>query len=143
MIKQQMTSTVPFAAHNGVNIVEISDGEAIAKISQTPNSINHIGSQHAGALFTLGETASGCAMAGTFAEHILSIRPLAVDARIKYTKIAKGSIKARATVGADTNALRATLLAEGKISFNIDVAMTDEANRIVSEMTVNWHIRKS
>ena len=76
-IRTQMTSTVPFARHAGVTITEVADGRAFARLPETPESVNHIGSQHAGALFTLGETASGAAMAGAFAQVLLAIRPVA------------------------------------------------------------------
>jgi acyl-coenzyme A thioesterase PaaI-like protein len=47
-----------------------------------------LGTPHAGALFTLAETASGAAMAGGFAELILGLRPVAKESRIQYQKVA-------------------------------------------------------
>ena len=38
---------------------------------------NHVGSQHAGALFSAGEAASGAAFVGAFAERMGEITPLA------------------------------------------------------------------
>jgi uncharacterized protein (TIGR00369 family) len=143
IIKQQMASTVPFAAHSGVRLEEISDGAAKAVLEQTATSINHIGSQHAGALFTLGEAASGGAMAGTFSDSILSVRPIASDARIRYSKIAKGTITAIATVAADPTHLRDTLAAEGKVIFDVDVTLADALGNIVAEMAVSWNVRKA
>ena len=51
---------------------------------------NHVGSQHAGALFSAGEAASGAAFVGAFAEHMGDITPLARNAEISYLKLAKG-----------------------------------------------------
>src|SRR5258706_7795561 len=66
-IRAQMAAAVPFARHVGIELVEIVPGKGVATLDETATSVNHIGSQHAGALFTLGETASGAAMAGAFA----------------------------------------------------------------------------
>ena len=62
---------------------------------------NHLGSQHAGAMFTLAETASGAAMAGGFAELIMGLRPVAKEARIQYLKVAQGATHAKARVPGD------------------------------------------
>lgn len=142
LIRAQMGATVPFAAHAGVELLEVGDGRGVARLAQTPTSINHIGSQHAGALFTLGETASGGAMAGVFAAQILSVRPIAGGADIRYVKVAKGAITATATVdGADD--LRARLDADGKVAFDVAVTLTDESGAEVATMRVNWHVKKT
>jgi uncharacterized protein (TIGR00369 family) len=143
IIKQQMASTVPFATHSGVRLEEISDGAAKAVMDQTTTSINHIGSQHAGALFTLGEAASGGAMAGTFSESILSVRPIASDARIRYIKIAKGTISAVATIAAEPSRLRETMATEGKVVFDVNVTLSDEQGNTVADMVVSWNVRKA
>ena len=55
---------------------------------------NHVGSQHAGALFTVAEAASGAAFLGAFADRLAEVTPLARSAEISYEKIAKGPIEA-------------------------------------------------
>ena len=64
--------------------------------------MNHVQSQHAGALFTAGEAASGGAFVGGFAERMAEITPLAEKAEIQYRKVARGDITARATLSADS-----------------------------------------
>ena len=66
LLREQLGKTVPFANHVGVEIVEVGEGTATARLDEQPHTRNHIGSQHAGALFTLAEAASGGAMAGAF-----------------------------------------------------------------------------
>lgn len=142
MIRAQLAKTVPFATHVGVEIVEVANGKATARLQQTPTSVNHIASQHAGALFTLGEAASGAAMAGAFASRLATIRPVAGSAQIKYTRVAKGTITAKSAIDQDVDALTAKLDAESKIAFDIRVTMTDEAGEEVANMTVAWHLKK-
>lgn len=142
MIRKQMAGSVPFAAHAGVELVSIGDGRAEALLPDRPEVKNHIGSQHAAALFTLGETASGAAMAGAMAPVLLSVRPVAATARIGYAKIAKGPIRGLARVDADSAALRATLEAEGKVRFDVAVDLVDEGGETVATMAVEWHVSK-
>lgn len=142
MIRAQLAKTVPFASHVGVEIVEVANGEAMARLPQTPTSVNHIASQHAGALFTLGEAASGAAMAGAFASRLATIRPVAGSAQIKYTRVARGTVTAKSAIGQDVDSLTAKLDGDGKIAFDIRVTMTDEAGKEVANMTVAWHLKK-
>jgi acyl-coenzyme A thioesterase PaaI-like protein len=142
MIRAQLAKTVPFAAHVGVEIAEVANGQATARLEQTPTTVNHIASQHAGALFTLGEAASGAAMAGAFATRLAAIRPVAGSAQIRYTRVAKGTITARATIDQGVDRLTAKLDAENKIAFDVAVTMTDEAGEDVANMKVAWHLKK-
>jgi acyl-coenzyme A thioesterase PaaI-like protein len=101
---------------------------------------NHIGTPHAGAMFTLGEAASGAAMAGAFAADLLSLRPVAAEAQIGYLKVAKGDLVAEARIEGEAEALNAALKADGKVSFPVHVAITDETGAEVTRMTVAWHV---
>lgn len=143
MIRAQMGQNVPFARHAGVELTEIAGGRGIAVLRQTETSINHVGSQHAGALFTLGEAASGGAMAGAFASQIMTIRPLAGAAQIRYQRIAKGMITATAQTDEAPATLLETLEANGKVAFAVTVEMHDESGEVVASMTVDWHVRKN
>jgi acyl-coenzyme A thioesterase PaaI-like protein len=141
MIKAQLGTAVPYATHTGVELLAVAPGAGSAALNQTPTSINHIGSQHGGALFTLGEAASGAAMAGTFADVLLSVRPVAAEATIKYLKIAKGRITAHAKTLEEADILTARLKADGKIKFDVAVSMMDEAAVEVATLQVGWHVR--
>ena len=95
-IAQGMTQAVPFAGHLGLEITSIGEGEAVVVLPERAELTNHVGSQHAGALFTVAETASGAAFVGAFAERMGEVTPLARSAEISYEKIAKGPIEAKA-----------------------------------------------
>lgn len=140
MIRRQMTASVPFAGHAGISLTELADGTATASLPDRPELLNHIGSQHAAALFAAGETASGGAMAGAFAEQLFAIRPVVSDARITYEKVAKGPISAVAVTGRPGADLRAALAADGKVSFPIAVTLSNTAEEVVARMTVEWHV---
>jgi acyl-coenzyme A thioesterase PaaI-like protein len=104
--------------------------------------VNHVGSQHAGGLFSAGEAASGGAFVGAFAEKMGEITPLAASAEIAYKKIARGPITATARLD-DADARLAELDADGVTRFPVDVALTDGEDNLVAEMTVHWHVKRN
>lgn len=140
-IAQGMTQAVPFAGHLGLEILSIGDGEAVARLPERDELTNHVGSQHAGALFTVAEAASGGAFVGAFAERIGEVTPLARGAEISYEKIANGPIEARAKLGVPAAEALATLDAEGKVVFPCEIELTDPEGRRVATATVQWHVR--
>src|SRR3954452_6440742 len=112
-----MTQAVPFAGFLGLDITSVAAGEAVVVLPERDELKNHVGSQHAGALFTVAETASGAAFVGAFAERMGEITPLARSADINYEKIAKGPIEAAATLGLPKDEALATLDRDGKVEF--------------------------
>lgn len=140
-IAQGMTQAVPFAGFLGLEITSVREGEAAVRLPERPELTNHVGSQHAGALFTLAETASGAAFVGAFAERMGEVTPLARNAEIAYEKIAKGPIEAKATLGVPAAEALATLDAEGKVVFPCQIEMTDASGLQVATATVHWHVR--
>jgi len=136
-----LTQAVPFAGHLGLEIAEVAEGEATVVLPERPELNNHVGSQHAGALFTAAETASGAAFVGAFAERMGDVTPLARSAEINYEKIAKGPITARATLGMPKAEALATLDAEGKVEFPCEVVLADADGTQVAAATVRWHVR--
>src|SRR6476469_3769409 len=140
-IAKGMSMAVPFAGFLGLDITEVSAGEATVVLPRKPEHNNHVGSQHAGALFTVAETASGAAFVGAFAERMGDVTPLARNAEISYEKIAKGPIEAKATLGVPADEALATLDAEGKVVFPCEIELTDADGQRVATATVEWHVR--
>lgn len=141
LIAKGMSQAVPFAGHLGLEIESVAAGESLVRLPERVELSNHVGSQHAGALFTLAETASGAAFVGAFAERLGDTTPLARSAEISYVKVARGPIEARAKLGGLGADLLATLDAEGKVEFPCEVEMTDESGERVATATVRWHVR--
>ena len=143
MIRTHLSTVIPFANHVGVVLGDIGDGTATATLDQRTETSNHIQTQHAGAMFTLGEAASGAALAGALAPVILEVRPVASGATISYVKIARGTLTAHATASAPGAELLQTLKDEGKVAFDVDVDIRDADDDTVVTMKVGWHVRKA
>ena len=140
MIKAHLDTAVPFANHVGVRLLEIGDGSASAALEQREEVSNHIKSMHAGAMFTLGEAASGAAMAGAIAPVILEMRPVAATGNIAFKKIALGKLTAHAKTSRSGADLMAALKDDGKVAFDVAVDIQDEEGDSVVEMTINWYV---
>lgn len=140
-IAKGLAMAVPFAAHLGLEITEVGPGEATVILPRRPELNNHVGSQHAGALFTVAETASGAAFVGAFAVRMGDVTPLAKSAEIDYLKIANGPITAVGTLGIEAAEALATLDAEGKVEFPCEVELSDKDGQLVAAATIHWHVR--
>lgn len=141
-IKQQMMDTLPFVRLLGISIDEIGAGTSKVSLPDDPKLHNHLGTQHAGALFTLAETASGAAMAGGFAELILGLRPVAKESRIQYQKVARGATRAEGRVPGDLVALKAQLAQDGKVAFPVAVDIFDSEGTLAAQVTVDWYLSR-
>jgi uncharacterized protein (TIGR00369 family) len=140
-IAKGMTMAVPFAGHLNLEITSVSEGEAVVVLPERQELTNHVGSQHAGALFSAAETASGAAFVGAFAERMGDVTPLARSAEISYDKIAKGPITATAVLGIGQTQALEKLDAEGKVEFPCEIELTDASGAPVATATVRWHVR--
>lgn len=141
LIAKGMTQAVPFAGYLGLEVTRIGEGEAVARLPERAELTNHVGSQHAGALFTVAETASGAAFVGALAERLGDVTPLARSAEISYERIARGPIEATAKLDIAKEEALATLDSEGKVEFACKVEMVDGEGERVAVATVNWHVR--
>ena len=141
-VAQGLAAAVPYNAHLGLEYRVLEPGRAVVRLPDDDHLRNHVGSQHAGALFSVAEAASGGAFVSVFAERLGDITPLAGRASILYTKIARGPIEAEAKLehGSD---LLARLDSEGRVSFPVEVDLRDQDGETVASATVEWHVRSN
>lgn len=142
-IRGGLEQAIPFNRHIGLEVAEVAPGRGVVRLPDRDELRNHVGSQHAGALFGAGEAASGAAFVGAFAERLADLTPLAQGAEIAYRKIAKGAITATGTLGQDRDELLERLDAEGTIEFPVGVELTDASGEVVATMTVRWHVSRN
>jgi len=141
-IRQGMAAAIPFNTHLGLEVTELQPGRATVRLPDDERLRNHVGSQHASGLFAAAEAASGGAFVGAFAERLGELTPLASAAEIRYEKLARGPIDARAELS-EAGELLDRLDAEGKVAFPIEVTLSNAKGETVATATVQWHVRKS
>jgi acyl-coenzyme A thioesterase PaaI-like protein len=136
-----LSQAIPFNVHLGLQTVAVGPDSGVVRLPDAGHLHNHVGTQHAGALFAAGEAASGAAFVGAFMAIMGDITPLAESAQIDYRALAKGEITATASFGEDRDALLAQLDADGRVRFPVAVEMTDADGKVVAQMTVDWYVR--
>ena len=142
-VRQGLEQAIPYNRYLGLEVTEVAEGRGVVRLPEEDHLKNHVGSQHAGALFSAGEAASGAAFVGAFAERMGDITPLARSAEISYGKLARGPITATGSLGEEKAALLERLDADGKVEFPVHVDLADGDGNTVAEMTVHWHVRRN
>ena len=141
-----LLQAVPFARTVGIEFVEVAPEESgavrvVVRLPDAEATHNHVGGPHAGALFTLGETASGAVVLAAFGELLDRAVPLAVRADIAYRRLAMGAVRATARLGRPVAEVVAELDAGVRPEFPVRVEIGTEDGAVTAEMTVFWTLR--
>ncbi|MFI7538826.1 DUF4442 domain-containing protein [Streptosporangium sp. NPDC049376] len=136
-----MLQSVPFARTLDITFDRVGHGIAVARMPDRPDLRNHVGGPHAGALFTLAESASGAAMLSAFGDQLTRATPLAVGAAVRYVKLAMGEVVAEARLSASREEVVARLDAGERPEFEVAVTVSTADGTPVCEVTVTWTLR--
>ena len=136
-----LQQAVPFVRTLGLEEVELSEERAVLRLPDVDSQRNHVGGPHAGAMFSLGESASGAVVLLHFGATLGRATPLAVAASIRYLKLALGPVTGTATLGRPVAEVLAELDAGERPEFDVAVQLTTEDGTVTGEMTVLWTLR--
>ncbi|GAA0465774.1 DUF4442 domain-containing protein [Streptomyces stramineus] len=140
-IGDMLAATVPMARTLNLEFGEITAERAVVRLPDQPDYHNHVGGPHAGAMFTLAESASGAIVLAAFGDQLSRAVPLAVRAEIGYKKLAKGPVTATAELGRPAAEVVAELDEGLRPEFPVKIAITREDGDVTGEMTVVWTLR--
>ncbi|GHH50379.1 DUF4442 domain-containing protein [Streptomyces candidus] len=140
-VGEMLAATVPMAATLGLEFLETTPERAVVRLPDRPAYHNHVGGPHAGAMFTLAESASGAIVIAAFGDQLTRAVPLAVKAEIGYKKLAMGVVTATATLGRPIADVVAELDAGERPEFPVEIAITRDDGAVTGEMTVVWTLR--
>jgi hypothetical protein len=140
-IGEMLAATVPMARTLNLEFKETTPERAVVRLPDQPDFHNHVGGPHAGAMFTLAESASGAIVLAAFGDQLSRAVPLAVRAEIGYKKLAMGPITAIATLGRPAAEVIAELDAGQRPEFPVDVAIQREDEAVTGEMRIIWTLR--
>lgn len=141
MVKTGFLDSVPFARTLGVTFTDLDHGRAVMRLPDDAAHHNHVGGPHAGAMFTLGESASGAIVIGTFGDQLNRAVPLAVSAEIRYLKLAMGDVTAEAVLGRPREEVVAELDEGRRPEFPVDIELRTDDGTVTGRMTVLWTLR--
>lgn len=146
----EMLGSVPFAQTLGIEFVAVTAPDSsgaprvVVRLPDSPATRNHVGGPHAGALFTLGETASGAVVLAVFGKHLDRAVPLAVRAEIGYRRLAMGAVRATARLGRPVAEVLSELDGGRRPEFPVLVEIEAEENPDggpTTELTVLWTLK--
>jgi acyl-coenzyme A thioesterase PaaI-like protein len=140
-IGQRLAATVPMARTLNLEFLETTREKAVVALPDQADFHNHVGGPHAGAMFTLGETASGTVVLAAFGDQLSRAVPLAVSAEIAYKKLATGAVTATATLGRPAAEVVAQLDAGERPEFPVRIEIRRADGAVTGEMTVVWTLR--
>jgi uncharacterized protein (TIGR00369 family) len=140
-IGEMMTASVPMTRTLGLRFAECGPERAVVELPDDAAWHNHVGGPHAGAMFTLAESASGAVVMAAFGEQLGRAVPLAVRAEIGYKKLAMGPVTATARLGRPAGEVVAELDAGERPEFPVHVDITRQDGAVTGEMTVVWTLR--
>jgi uncharacterized protein (TIGR00369 family) len=142
-VKANMPTLVPMVGTLDLQFLDLDERTAVLRLPDQKVYHNHIGGPHAGAMFTLGESASGALVLGNFAEHLATVTPLAVEANIAYKKVAMGSVVATAVMTREVPDILAELEQGSRPEFRVDITIATEDGTVTGEMYVLWTLKRN
>ena len=140
-IADGLSAAVPFVRTLGLEYVELSADRAVLRMPDRPDLHNHVGGPHAGAIFALGESASGAVVIGSFADLLDRLTPLAASGEITYLALAKGDVTAEARLDTTREQVLADVEAGKTAKFTVLITIRDPEGTVTSEMSVRWALR--
>jgi acyl-coenzyme A thioesterase PaaI-like protein len=140
-IGDMLAATVPMARTLNLEFLETTAERAVVRLPDQADFHNHVGGPHAGAMFTLAESASGAIVLGAFGDQLSRAVPLAVRAEIGYRKLAMGPVTATAELGRPAADVVAELDKGERPEFPVHVAIRREDGAVTGEMAIVWTLR--
>ena len=141
LVKVNFPQAVPMAGTLNLSFGELNSETAVVSMPDQQPYHNHVGGPHAGAMFTLAESASGVLIFHNFGDILDKATPLAVTATIRYLKLAMGEVTATATMGTPLEQIL-TELDEGKRpEFDINVSIATADGTETGQMAITWTLK--
>ncbi len=124
MTLDALLAKIPYVVWHDIHVVEESPGVVKLTLCAREEIANYVGIMHAGAIYTLAETAAGSVANNVIEGNIAFV--LLRDANIRYTRRADGEITATATADASaTAAAQAGFAEHARADIAVDVDVTD------------------
>jgi acyl-coenzyme A thioesterase PaaI-like protein len=140
-IGELLSATVPMVRTLNLEYLETTAERAVVSLPDQPEYRNHVGGPHAGAMFTLAESASGAIVLAAFGDQLGRAVPLPVRAEISFLKLAKGPVTAIAELSRPVAEVVAELDAGQRPEFLVEVAIRREDGDETGHLSIVWTLR--
>ncbi len=140
-VKAAFPTTVPMVGTLGIEFEDLAEQRCVMRMRDQAEYHNHVGGLHAGAMFTLAESASGALVFAAFGDRFADATPLAVEATIRYLKLAKGDVRAAATMAKTPAEILAVLDGGQRPEFTVEIELTTDDGTVTGAMSVLWTLK--
>lgn len=140
-VRISFPQAVPMVGTMNLEFGELSTHRAVMMLPDQREFHNHVGGPHAGAMFTLAESASGALVLANFGDRLADVTPLAVEASIRYLKLAMGPVTATATLDRPGSEILAELDAGARPEFAIAIDLTTLDGALTGQMNIVWTLK--
>ena len=137
-----MHQVVPMVATLGLEYVSVTAEEAVVILRDRPEYRNHVGGPHAGAIFTVAESATGAVAIAAFADMLDRAVLLPMTATIDFMSIARGDLTARAQIEADVAQARASFDSGVRPEFDILATITTADGVQSGQVRARWTLKR-
>lgn len=137
-----MHQVVPMVATLGLEYVEVSAEQAVVILRDQPGYRNHVGGPHAGAMFTLAESATGAVAIAAFGDMLDRAVLLPITATIDFLAIAKGDLTVTARIDGDVAAARAQFEQGQRPEFDILATITNADGTVTGQLRARWTLKR-
>lgn len=98
-------------------------------LPDNPNYRNHVAGPHAGAMWTLAESASGALVFANFGDLMAEVTPFPVESTIRFLKVAFGPVTAVATLGEGAATAVETMRGGTRPEFDVEIELFHRRGR--------------
>ena len=131
---------IPFNKPHRFRIKRLERGGAEVVAPDRRANRNHLGTQHACSLATVGEFAAGLALLGAFRPE--DFRLIMSRLEVDYTRRAHGGIHAKAQLKPEVLAsIEATLQTDGRVEHVVESDLSDAQGDVVATVRTHWQIK--
>lgn len=139
LIRSTVDTMVPFTAHVGLRITDVSQDGATVENPDVEQMHNQMGTVHAGVLFLLGEVACAAAFCGALAPVLGEVKLFVLrDGRTQFLKPALGRIRAHGTVEDRVTAAVRAGTTRGKFDMDGKAVLRDDSGVVVAKMSFDY-----
>jgi hypothetical protein len=136
-----LLDAVPFARTLGIEFTSVTETSAVAVLPDDSRLHNHVGGPHAGRPVQPRRNRLGRHRSRRFRARAGSRRAARGRASIAYSKLARGTVTATATLASPADAVVAELETGHRPEFDVLIGITNAEGQETARMTVTWTLR--
>lgn len=140
-LSQLLPSLVPFVGKLGITYEHMDATSARLALRSDASLLNHVGTLHAGALFTLAESASGAVVVSAISELLDRITPVVTGSEITFHKAAIGDLVASAAPTGDVTGAVEAATAGQRAEIEVRAEVRDSRDNHCVTAVVHWVLR--